>query len=285
MTNKKKILILGGSGYLGQYISRRFEASEKYQVCIGDITGTPSSVNCTFIHVDALNKPDLKNAIKSNDIIINCIGQITNPINVCLRINTEGIANIIDSVALYKKKLFHISTVAVYGSKLYVDEQAELNPESPYSACKAFAEFQVISLAMIQNSCILRLPNLYGENQPKGLIAYIKKSLSTDRILQFNNDGSLLRYFLHVQDCAEAIFIAVEKELSGIFNVTAPDKCTIKELIEMIESSESIKFDTNYLPAAPIENIEEICFDKFSMISGFTPQYNIHNYIKHSFHS
>jgi nucleoside-diphosphate-sugar epimerase len=278
---KRKLLILGGSGFLGHNIARRFEADGKYFITIGDLTESsfPGSI---FIKLDILNKSLLDTIIQDHDIIINCTGQIANPINKCLVVNTEGIENISESVRRHEKKLFHISTSSVYGTCENADEQNELNPESPYSTCKVFAEFQVMK---IQNTkpCILRLPNLYGENQTKGLFSYLIKSFSTDKKLQFNNDGSLRRNFLHIADCAEAVFLAVEKELSGIFNVTAPDNYNLKEIVEMIERMKSVKFETVYEQHLPIENITGISFKAFTEQTGFIPQQSIRTFINNSF--
>jgi nucleoside-diphosphate-sugar epimerase len=278
---KRKILILGGSGYLGQNIARRFEAAGKYLVTIGDLK-EPVIPGSTFIKVDVLNISTLDTIIHNQDIIINCTGQITDPIYECLRINTEGIGNITELISRYHKKLFHISTTSVYGTCQTVDEQSNPNPESPYSTCKVFAEFQVLKIQNIK-PCILRLPNLYGENQTKGLFAYLHKSYLSDKKLQFNNDGSLRRNFLHIADCTEAILLSVEKELSGIFNVTAPDNYSLKEIIGMIEISKSMKFETVYAPAAPIENINNISFKAFTGLTGFVSNHSIRSFINNSF--
>lgn len=278
---KRKVLILGGAGYLGHHISGRFKTKNKFVVTVGDVI-EPLDSTILFSKVNVFDKSKVDALIKDHDVIINCTGQITYPINSCLRINTEGIANIRDSVIKHQKKLYQISTVAVYGTNDYVDEQSELNPESPYSACKAFAEFQVAEIQS-KKPCILRLPNLYGENQPKGLLAYLTRSFTTNKKLQFNNNGSLSRYLLHISDCSEGIFLAVENDLSGIFNVTATDRYSVRQIIEMIETIKSMKFEVEYAPVPPTENINEISFKAFTKAVGFLPKLNIRTFINNSF--
>jgi nucleoside-diphosphate-sugar epimerase len=278
---KRKMLILGGSGYLGLNIARRFEAESRFDVTIGDIK-EPATQGINFCKTDVLNLSSLDTLIKNQDIIINCTGQVTEPIYECLRINTEGTENITAMVSRYFKKLVHISSTSIYGTCDTVDEQTGPNPESPYSTCKAFAEFQVMKVKDTQ-PCILRLPNLYGEYQTKGLFAYLSKSYSTDKKLHFNNDGSLRRNFLYIADCAEAMFLAVEKELSGIFNVPAPDNYSLKEIIGLIESLKPVKFDIVYEQAKPIENISNVSFKAFSDQTGFVPKHSILSFINNSF--
>jgi len=278
---KRKVLILGGAGFLGRHISRRFADNATYQVTIGDLV-EPTNENISYSFIDIFDNSILDEIIRKNDIVINCTGQITSPISNCLKINTEGILNIINSVIRNKKKLFHISTVAVYGTCAVANEQSELNPESPYAVCKAFAEFQLKKITAI-NPCILRLPNLYGEDQQKGLFSYLIKSYSTDKQLSFNNNGSLTRYYLHITDCSEYIFQAVEKNISGVFNLPAPDKLSLQEIVKLIETKKSISFNTNFSQATPIENIQSLSFNKYTELVAFNPRHSIQMFINNSF--
>jgi nucleoside-diphosphate-sugar epimerase len=278
---RKKVLILGGAGYLGQNIAKRFSSETNYLTTIGDLV-EPSTPISDFIEVDVFNNPRVESVIQEHDIIINCTGQITKPINKCLKINTEGLANITNAAIKHGKKIFQISTLAVYGSCNFADENSELNPESPYASFKAFAEFQIQTTSK-HNFCILRLPNLYGGNQVKGVFAYLLRSFKSDKKLEFNNDGNLSRYFLHISDCAEAIFMAVDKNITGIYNVTAREKYSIKEIIQKLETEKSIRFETFFEQKEPIENIKKVSFDAFTRVTGFEPAQTINSLIRNSF--
>lgn len=278
---KKKVLILGGAGYLGQNIAQRFSSETNHLTTIGDLV-EPSTPIYDFIEVDVFNNSRLESVIREHDIIINCTGQVTKPINKCLKINTEGLTNIANLAKKHNKKIFQISTLAVYGSCDFADENTRLNPESPYASFKAFAEFQIQSISH-HSFCILRLPNLYGGNQVKGVFAYLLRSFNSDKKLEFNNDGNLSRYFLHVSDCAEAIFTAVDKNISGIYNVTALEKYSVKEIIQKVETEKSIRFETFFEQKEPIENIKKVSFDTFTLITGFEPIQTINSLIKNSF--
>lgn len=279
MINKRiRILLLGGSGYLGHGIASRFEEEMDYIVTVGDLV-KPADSKYDFVEVNVLDKSIVSSVIKNNDLIINCTGQITNPINVCFRINTTGVENIVQAVKSHNKKLYHISTTAVYGTAKYADENSNLNPESPYAACKSFAEYQIINNLAGEMFCILRLPNLYGENQTKGVFAYILKSYLSDRKLHFNNDGSLSRYFLHVDDCGEAVLSAITKNAEGIFNVTSHDSYNVKELITLIEKASNVEFEKLFDPVKPIENIKNINFNAFKKATGFSPNTSLTDFI------
>lgn len=278
----KKILLLGGSGYLGSNIVKRFKKENDFILTIGDIV-KPQNTESEFIKVDILRKDLVDSVIKEHDIVINCTGQITNPINTCFKINTKGVDYIVDSIKAYNKKLFHISTVAVYGTTSYADENTVMNPESPYATCKSFAEYGINERLSEKMFCILRLPNLYGKNQPNGLFAYLLKSYQSDKKLDFNNGGDLSRYFLHVDDCADGILRAVNNDLYGTFNVTSNEKYDLRQIIKLIEKTNNMIFVKKFNKIKPIENIEEINFEAFKNATDFFPIQSITEFLIKTF--
>ncbi|NMB82153.1 MAG: NAD(P)-dependent oxidoreductase [Ignavibacteria bacterium] len=277
----KKILLLGGSGYLGTAIAEKFAGTSDYSITIGDLSAPVAGGN--FLKMDLLEKDIFQNSVNEFDLIINCTGQVTSPINTCFNINTMGTDNLVDAVKAAHKQLLHISTVAVYGTCSYAYEKSQVNPETPYAACKAFTEYKIKNALPLEAFCILRLTNLYGGKQEKGLFAYLLKSYKSGKELSFNNNGLLLRYFLHVNDCAEAVLSAVRNNLSGIFNVPAIDKYNILEFIELIETTCGIKFKTSFDKNNAVENIDFINFSAFEKATGFVPKLKLIDFIKQTF--
>lgn len=272
----KKILIIGGSGFLGSAIAAKLG---KY-ASIADLALPTCSIDNTFIRLDVLKESNLVEILKGYDIVINCTGQITNPFQYCLNLNTKGINNIVHAInELDKTKLIQVSTVAVYGTADKANEKTPLNPQTPYATAKAFAEF-IISNFYKRNYCIIRIPNLYGETQQKGVFSYFKRSLQSDRKLFFDHNGSLIRYYLHVDDVAEAIINAVELDLSGVFNLTSKDRFTISELIQTIEDLHEVKFDLHLGTNSPLENIEVLDGNAFSSLATFLPSKSVRDYIE-----
>lgn len=278
----KKILLIGGSGYLGNSLAKRFMEEKSFSITIGDLR-KPSNSQLEFLELDILDSSNVSSFVKEHDIIVNCTGQITRPINTCFRLNTEGIDNIVGAIELHKKKLFHISTCAVYGTAHYADENSVMNPERSYASCKAFAEYRITKELSAQMFCILRIPNLYGENQLNGLFAYLLKSYLSDKKLVFDNDGTLSRYFLHVDDCADAITKAVNNNLCGTFNVTSIEKYELKEIITLVEKAMGVSFKKKFDEVSPTENIEKISFKAFHKATGFLPISSITKFINDTF--
>jgi nucleoside-diphosphate-sugar epimerase len=278
----KKVIILGGAGYLGLSLTRYLTDRHEYDVSIGD-TAQPSIAGVEFIPLNILDAGSLVEILKDFDYVINCAGQITYPINLCFQLNSVGINNIIGATQSFKTRIIQISTTSIYGSVDNACEDTAINPESPYSSCKAFAEFYIMSHLMADRYCILRISNLYGGGQPKGLFAYLLRSFTSDRFLEFNNDGTLLRYFIHIDDCIKAIELALNKDIHGIFNVSSGDRYSVKEIINQIEICSGITFKKQFKPVKPVENINMLDYSKFSTLTGFEPSYNVSSYIKEKF--
>ena len=267
-----KILVLGGAGFLGRSIIKELIDSDFCEVACADVVQGNIGQMSSY-QLDIMNSRDLDEIIKDHDVVINCTGQITSPINKSLELNTRGITNIAESALKYGRRIIHISSVSVYGTTKCADETTLINPETPYAALKTFSEFIIESILPQEQFMILRLSNLFGENQKKGIVAYLISSFHTDKKLQFNNNGSLMRYYLHVDDCSRIIaqFIRLI-DISGAYNVVGRYGYTVKEIVRLFEESVNVKFEAVYDTVEPLEHIDKISDDKLK--THFQPQYN-----------
>ncbi len=259
----KSALVIGGGGFLGKTLVQSLKANGYNKIGIADITNPHiSGVDMHEVNLLETDVDRLSQIFEPYDIIISCLGQITKPINLCLRLNTEGLEIIAQAVKVTKKFLVHFSTVTVYGSCDYADEKTNLNPETPYSCAKACAEFLINSILPNEKYCILRLSNLYGGDQPKGVFSYLKRSYKSDRRLEFNNDGEMIRYYLHINDCADISTQLIKTNKTGIYNLIGPDRYSLKELISLAEKFLDIKFQTSFDPIVAWDNTLTISDEK-----------------------
>lgn len=278
---ENKILLLGGTGFLGNALYLSLSKHAHNNVFI---FSRNSETQKNHICGNILNEHDLFKLNEMEfDLVINLTGQITNPIEHCLKTNSIGIQNIIklkqQNPAL---KIMHLSSVTVYGSGNAKDESSTLNPESPYASAKAMAEMLLTSAIPAKDLLIIRLANLYGSKQLKGVFAYLKRSAQTDKKLEFNNDGSLTRYFMHVDDCANYLTTLIEcfnLQLNGLFNLTGKERYSIKELVSLYENIKQIKFNTHYANIAPPDNPTEIDSNKMNNMLPFKNTYSITQYL------
>tara|TARA_Y100000590_G_C15626178_1_gene979437 strand:- start:268 stop:1134 length:867 start_codon:yes stop_codon:yes gene_type:complete len=273
-----RILVIGGSGFLGSNIINIFQEFGVNNITCGDIVKN-TDLNCSFIKIDLLNSSDLFKDLSGFDLIINCTGQITDPFNLCFKLNSEGIDNLLESIDS-RVRIIHISTVAVYGSSEFCDENSSLNPETNYAVAKAFAEKKIIKSCNEKQFVILRLSNLYGFNQTKGISAYIIDSYKSDKKLVFNNNGDLIRSYIHVYDCVKIIYEIVKNDLFGIFNIKGDETLSIKELIKSFEKEFKTNFDIHYSNVNPWENILNLSNSKITKSINHANSWTLTNHFK-----
>lgn len=253
----KSFIVLGGSGFLGKQIIN--ELITRGYTNIASVSRSQSKIKGVInIPIDILNDKTLDRAVKPYEVIINCIGQITSPIIGCLVLNSLG-SHIISEVAgKQNKRLVHLSTVGVYGTCNFADEDTVMNPETPYATSKAMAELILRNRISDNKLVIIRLSNVYGIHT-KGIFSYLHKSYISDKLVHFNNNGSPCRYYMHVNDCAYNIVELITNiKKGGIYNLKGNEKYTIKEIINSIEAEKKIKFKVIFGETNPVENIIEL---------------------------
>ena len=253
----KKVIILGGAGFLGSQVAAALNHEEGVELTYADVVTNPE-VNTEYIQLNLLD-PESLQRLGEFDVVVNCTGQVTSPFNLCYRLNTVGIQNLLGALSKTSTRVIQISTTAVYGSGDHFDESSPLNPETNYATAKATAEY-LLSFELGESRLItLRLSNLYGPGQQKGITAYLLRSFASDRKLQFNNDGNLIRSFMHVQDAAKLIaHCSRESDMGGIFNIKGPDSFSVKGLIEGFEREFRMTFQKEFAENDPWENIRDL---------------------------
>ncbi len=274
------VLVIGASGFLGNTLIDYFQNLPSVKT--GALSRSPIhfySNNVQDLCIDVLDYDALDVAIKKYDVIINCSGQISTPISKCLTLNTKGIENIVNAVKKYNKKLIHISTVSVYGSSLLVNEKSEVNPETVYGSIKYFAEHLIFS--SLDDYLILRVSNLFGRLQKRGIINYLESSYKeNDKKIFFNNDGSMKRYYLNVEDLAEVITQIYNKKICGIYNIVGNDCFTIKDIVKKFANLLHYEFDVLYDSIKPKDNIDKIDATKFKSLGISFHQSGLEDYIR-----
>ncbi len=275
----KKVIVLGGSGFLGSRIIKKLSLNPKLNVYYGGRKRV-ESLTAKHCELNMLNRDSLK-ILKDFDIIINCTGQITKPFNLCYQLNTLGSNNLAKTLKHTSKKIIHISSMSVYGSLEKCNESSKINPETNYAFAKAVSDFILQENIQSNNLTILRLTNLYGPNQIKGVIAYILRSYLSDKKLLFNNNGSLFRFYLHVDDCAKLINDFINLNIpSNIYNIKGPDSYELKELIKKFEVKFKTSFYKEFPDISPVENIYKIEDAKLNKFYKFSTEFDLFQYFE-----
>jgi len=245
----KKILVFGGSGFLGSHVADKLSLSG-FEVTIFDkIESKFINKNQKMIIGDILDDKEVKNAVNGNDVVFNFAGLADieeskkNPIGT-VKQNILGNTIILDSCVKNKIKRY------VFGSTVYVYSDLGSFYRVSKQACENYIEHynQTYNLEYT----ILRFGSLYGPRSDlkNGIYRFIYQALK-DKKINWNGSKKAMREFIHVEDAANCAIKILESEfINQHLILTGQQSITIENLFEMIQeilSKESItfKFDEN----------------------------------------
>ena len=204
LTSKKKmrILVLGGSGFLGSHVCDAL-SELGHKVTIYDINSSKwINKNQNFIKGSLQEITKLDKLIKKTHVVYNFAGisdldvAIKNPI-LTIKLNVLANAEILKICAKYK------ITRYIFSSSIY----AGSSQGGFYSSSKRAAEDYIkeFSHSLGINFTILRYGTVYGprsgnNNSVTNIINYTKKN----KKILYPGDKKSIRRYIHVKDAAEA---------------------------------------------------------------------------------
>lgn len=272
----KSLLLLGGTGLLGRALQRAFAGEPSgFDVTV---SGTKELAENGYVKIDLLDERDGPK-LKAFDIIVNLTGQVTQPMDTCIDLNAKGIERILRAMEGTDATLVHLSTSLVYGAIENAQETSPLHPETPYASAKAAAEARIRKTLPEDRTLILRLCNLYGPGQSKGLPWYILDSVKNGKeIVIADNNGELRRTFLHTEDAARMIRNLIVANARGIVNVAGRENYSIREIISICEQVTGKKIAARYGEAKPTGNIGRVDTSRLESLIPFGPKQMLEQY-------
>ncbi len=243
---KKKIIIIGGTGFIGFHLAK-FLIKKNYEV-ISVSRKNPKKIRflkkVKYIKVNIVQKKKLLKSLKKyldTDYIINCGGEVEHKKKkktILSHFNGSiNIANIFLNKPL--KKFIQIGSGLEYGSlKSPQSESALCNPESNYSKAKYLASKSLLDLYKNYNLplVLIRPYQLYGPAQDTNrLIPFVIKACLQNKHFPCS-EGKQYRDFLYIDDFVNFIFKIIRKDnIKGeIFNVGYGRPEQIKKIIYKI---------------------------------------------------
>jgi UDP-glucose 4-epimerase len=118
------------------------------------------------------------------------------------------------------------------------NEQAAVNPISPYGISKWIVESYLGVLAPASAVTILRLSNIYGPRQgaagEAGVVATFLDRMQRGLPVEIHGDGEQTRDLLYVGDAVDAIQAALGQRSSGTFNIGTGLGTTVNALFKQM---------------------------------------------------
>jgi nucleoside-diphosphate-sugar epimerase len=246
----KKILLVGGTGYVGRHLSRYLieEDSEVF------ITGTSNKNEENYFKI---NFEDLQSFHSLDgfkfDLIIVLASKLdslstSNLKHPDLSINALGYASFLQYLKDHHlaTKIIYISSMTVYSpnNQLPVSECGVIAPVNTYGLSKYIAECMTSFFCTNSNimGAILRLPGIYGGDKRGGFIYNTLNNLKHDKPFEISTTNLIFWETIHVDDLCFMIKNFV-KEYKWVQKIDVYNVCYGRET-DFYDTFEFIKTHT-----------------------------------------
>tara|TARA_B100000989_G_scaffold125526_1_gene93057 strand:- start:15796 stop:16743 length:948 start_codon:yes stop_codon:yes gene_type:complete len=274
-----KILIVGGAGYVGGYVTDLLVNTENEIIVYDNLLyENQFQKDVKFIYGDIRDYKKIQKYFNWADAVIwmaALVGDGACSINPSItnEVNFESVKNLTNN---FNGKIVFFSTCSVYGAQNDIlDENSKTDPLSVYASTKLSAE----KLLLKKNSLIFRLGTLFGVGDAFSRIrmdlvvnVLTTKAITEKKLTVFG--GRQFRPLLHVKDAARMIIEAIASEKTGIYNLHS-------ENIKIIDLAERVKkkFDNISIDKVDIKFQDarnyRVNGDKLKKDFNFIPKYSV----------
>lgn len=261
----KKVLIIGGTGYIGSLLSQKLKLLCKKIDIIGRESPYSSDVDYFDLDITDIDEMDVFFKKNTYDIIYHLaalisVGDSLKFPYIYYKVNSIGTLNLIECVRKYQNKPLIIfnSTGLIYGNPINfpIDENHPLLPNNPYASTKEIAEkiLEDFSRTFGIPVTIFRLFTVYGPNQKTALFvpSFIKRCLN-EKVLSVGNIYPT-RDFIYIDDVLSALILAPQKTNNefSVYNIASGIEISIEDVIHIIlketnRSFEDVKQDPKFM--------------------------------------
>lgn len=256
ISNRKRVLVTGGAGFLGSHLCERLLSDECDVLCVDNFySGTKDNV------VHLVDNPHFE--LMRHDVTFPLYVEVDEIYNLACpaspihyqwdpvqttKTSVHGAINMLGLAKRTNAKIFQASTSEVYGDPEVHPQQenywGRVNPigiRSCYDEGKRCAEtlFFDYHRQHALEIKVVRIFNTYGPrmhpNDGRVVSNFIVQALRGEDITIYG-DGSQTRSFCYVDDLIEGFvrLMASTKEVTGPINIGNPGEFTILELAEMV---------------------------------------------------
>jgi dTDP-glucose 4,6-dehydratase len=242
-----RLLVTGAAGFIGSaYVEHLLRAHPEDEIVALDLltyAGNPANLEGSrddprvrFVHGDIADS-ELVNALAAEvDAIVNFAAEthvdrsLLDP-EAFARANVIGVMTLLEAARRHGRRFLQVSTDEVYGDVPQgqaATEDDPLRPRSPYSAAKAGGELMCQAYVTSHGADVIvtRGCNTIGPRQyPEKLVPLFVTNALRDLPLPVYGDGRQVRNWLHAEDHAAAIDLALRQGASGrVYNIGADNE-------------------------------------------------------------
>ena len=301
-----RILVTGGMGFIGSSLARRL-VSDGAQVTLCDAMidgygGNPANIAELRgrVEVDASDVRDaaaMERLVDGRDIVFHLAAQVSHVMSLSnpypdIDINIKGTAVVLEACRKKNPRavIVRSGTRGQYGPavKLPVSEDTPSDPRGIYEISQLSSEMICRTYTRIHGirTVPLRLTNIYGpraqmRHSQFGVVNWFVRLALEGRPIPIFGTGKILRDFLYVDDCVEALVAAATSTaaVGEILNVGHDRPSTFLEVAELLREivpDTRIEF-TEFSPERKAQEPGDFVSDitKIRRLLGWEPKTNL----------
>ena len=273
----KKILVIGGAGFIGSHLVTELLKEDIAQLVVYDnfargnkeyLKESLSDIRCSIFPLggDIRETDILEEAIKDADIVYHLAAMwllhCKDFPRTAFDVNIGGTFNVLELCAKHNvEMLIYSSSASVYGDAVEVPmtEEHPFNNTNFYGATKISGEAMATAFNDRYGLKVigLRYMNVYGPHQDQhavysGVVPIMLNKINANEAPVINGDGSQAYDFIYVEDIARCNVLAAKSPVEfGFYNVGTQVQTSIKQLCDTILDLKSSPLQVQYKPYAP----------------------------------
>jgi UDP-glucose 4-epimerase len=299
-----KVLVTGGAGYIGSVTTERLlEAGHRVTVFDNLSRGHRAAIDprARFVHGDLRHAGDIRDAVREArpDAVLHfaayaLVGESMERPELYFENNVRGGLHLAEALReAGVPRIVFSSTCATYGvpERVPMTEDLPQRPSNPYGESKLLFEKMLRWYEEIHGlrAVFLRYFNACGATERYGedhepethLIPNILKVAlgQRPRVGLFGDDyetpdGTCIRDYIHIVDLAEAHILAIERDVSGPFNLGNGSGSSVKEVLDVCRAVTGHAIPAEVKPRRPGDPPRLVAAaEKARTVLGWTPRH------------
>lgn len=282
----KKVLVTGGSGFVGTHLIKRLEMLKAEVYAVDKSSNNDKVVSLDITDFGKVN--ELLDKVKPDYIfhLAAVMSKADKDRDMVMKVNYDATKNLLDSYGSYGRFVYISTSEFYYGNVPPFREDMNLSPITPYSESKLLCENYCNNLiAQGKPIVIVRPPIVYGPGQGFGMFipTLVITCLSNEEFRM--TKGEQTRDFIFVDDLVDALVQALSSDsaVGQTINVGTGNPTRLMEVVRIVQKLTQSKSNIQ-LGAIPYKDNEAMEYyhdiSKARRLLGWSPRFSLKDGLK-----
>ncbi|MCV7173838.1 GDP-mannose 4,6-dehydratase [Mycobacterium manitobense] len=272
MRELKKVVVLGGIGFVGGHLCERLLSEGTEVICVDDLSTSAHEAEKLFRDRPGYRfvRADINEPLTALDPDVDTVFHLASPASPAdylrlpvhtLRTGATGTANALDLAERCGARLVLASTSEVYGDPLehpqvetYWGNVNPIGPRSVYDEAKRYAEALTFAYHRERGSDVgvARIFNTYGPrmrpDDGRMVPTFCRQALAGEPIT-VTGSGAQTRSLCYVDDTVAGLIALARSNHAGNFNIGNSHELSVLHIAELIRDLAADESQIHFLPA------------------------------------